>query len=178
MQQQEQQEQPEPSQQPQQPGDQFVQLKGMYIDLKNNVERIDHYNSELTSENNKLYKRTSTLEAENERLKAENETFRRSLGEIAERMNRFEITVVDAVSKPSEAIKPKSSKADALALVTKPETDLPSYVAPKYKQPSITRPKRSYTPKSEQYYIRGPRGGCYYYTSSGRKEYVDRSLCN
>lgn len=27
-------------------------------------------------------------------------------------------------------------------------------------------------------YIRGPRGGCYYYSSSGRKIYVDRSLCN
>jgi hypothetical protein len=26
--------------------------------------------------------------------------------------------------------------------------------------------------------IRGPRGGCYYYSSSGRKVYVDRSLCN
>jgi hypothetical protein len=26
-------------------------------------------------------------------------------------------------------------------------------------------------------YIRGPRGGCYYINSSGRKEYVDRSLC-
>ncbi|MET0753412.1 MAG: zinc ribbon domain-containing protein [Pyrinomonadaceae bacterium] len=27
-------------------------------------------------------------------------------------------------------------------------------------------------------YIRGPRGGCYYITSSGSKEYVDKSLCN
>jgi uncharacterized protein YraI len=27
-------------------------------------------------------------------------------------------------------------------------------------------------------YYRGPRGGCYTYTSSGRKRYVDRSLCN
>lgn len=27
-------------------------------------------------------------------------------------------------------------------------------------------------------YQRGPRGGCYFYTSSGRKEYVDRSLCS
>jgi hypothetical protein len=26
--------------------------------------------------------------------------------------------------------------------------------------------------------IRGPRGGCYYYSGSGRKVYVDRSLCN
>jgi hypothetical protein len=27
-------------------------------------------------------------------------------------------------------------------------------------------------------YIRGPRGGCYYLSASGRKVYVDRSLCN
>ncbi len=27
-------------------------------------------------------------------------------------------------------------------------------------------------------YYRGPRGGCFYYTSSGRKQYVDRSYCN
>jgi hypothetical protein len=27
-------------------------------------------------------------------------------------------------------------------------------------------------------YIRGPRGGCYTYSKSGRKKYVDRSLCN
>ncbi|QDK80883.1 hypothetical protein EXU85_20610 [Spirosoma sp. KCTC 42546] len=31
---------------------------------------------------------------------------------------------------------------------------------------------------SSNYYIRGPRGGCYYLTASGRKQYVDRSLCN
>ncbi len=28
------------------------------------------------------------------------------------------------------------------------------------------------------YYIRGPRGGCYYINSHGSKTYVDRSLCN
>lgn len=27
-------------------------------------------------------------------------------------------------------------------------------------------------------YHRGPRGGCYYYMASGRKQYVDRGLCN
>ncbi len=33
-------------------------------------------------------------------------------------------------------------------------------------------------PVVTQYYIRGPRGGCYYVTASGRKQYVDRSLCD
>jgi hypothetical protein len=27
-------------------------------------------------------------------------------------------------------------------------------------------------------FIRGPRGGCYTLSASGRKRYVDRSLCN
>jgi len=27
-------------------------------------------------------------------------------------------------------------------------------------------------------YVRGPRGGCYYYSSSGKKVYVDRSYCD
>lgn len=31
---------------------------------------------------------------------------------------------------------------------------------------------------SSRRYYRGPRGGCYYYTDSGNKQYVDRSVCN
>jgi uncharacterized protein YgiM (DUF1202 family) len=33
-------------------------------------------------------------------------------------------------------------------------------------------------PASSRMYIRGPRGGCYYLSGSGRKVYVDRSLCD
>ena len=42
------------------------------------------------------------------------------------------------------------------------------------------RPLRAYRPQSAggSRYITGPRGGCYYLTASGNKEYVDRSLCN
>ena len=40
------------------------------------------------------------------------------------------------------------------------------------------RTHRSMRASSTPYYIRGPRGGCYYITGSGRKEYVDISLCN
>lgn len=29
-----------------------------------------------------------------------------------------------------------------------------------------------------RYYIRGPRGGCYYINGNGNKTYVNRSLCN
>lgn len=46
---------------------------------------------------------------------------------------------------------------------------------------NFLRKSHSYYPPvrvSSQYYIRGPRGGCYYLTASGRKQYVDRSLCD
>lgn len=50
-------------------------------------------------------------------------------------------------------------------------------------QPTL-RPQRTLTTlpsipnPSSNGYIRGPRGGCYYLSGSGRKVYVDRGLCN
>ena len=48
--------------------------------------------------------------------------------------------------------------------------------------PKTSSPSGGYTPRSSSSanpdYIRGPRGGCYYISASGRKVYVDRSLCN
>lgn len=35
-----------------------------------------------------------------------------------------------------------------------------------------------YSRRTDRMYITGPRGGCYYLSGSGRKVYVDRSLCN
>lgn len=60
--------------------------------------------------------------------------------------------------------------------------------APTYPADTTSRPARikadsspSNTTSSQSNsaggYIRGPRGGCYYYSKSGRKVYVDRSLC-
>jgi hypothetical protein len=45
-----------------------------------------------------------------------------------------------------------------------------------YEKP--VKKKRSRIPASSRYYIRGPRGGCYYINDNGNKVYVDRSLCN
>jgi uncharacterized protein YgiM (DUF1202 family) len=42
---------------------------------------------------------------------------------------------------------------------------------------SSRKPKRSRATVARVYF-RGPRGGCYYLSGSGRKVYVDRSLCN
>lgn len=54
------------------------------------------------------------------------------------------------------------------------------YVEPTYvltPTPKVRHTVRA-TSTYSNYYIRGPRGGCYYITGSGRKQYVDRSLCN
>ena len=40
-----------------------------------------------------------------------------------------------------------------------------------------TIPPPSTVVKGNRTYVKGPRGGCYYVTASGRKEYVDRSMC-
>ncbi|MDP3610043.1 MAG: hypothetical protein Q8R74_13300 [Methylophilus sp.] len=44
-------------------------------------------------------------------------------------------------------------------------------------QSNATVPSTNYS-TSNSNYIRGPRGGCYTFSKSGNKRYVDRSLCN
>jgi hypothetical protein len=67
--------------------------------------------------------------------------------------------------------------------VSVPETPRRQTVSPAYipSTPSVPRRESSTSPSTrtaDRSYIRGPRGGCYYYSGSGRKVYVDRSLCN
>jgi len=53
-------------------------------------------------------------------------------------------------------------------------------VTPDYAR-KTSPPSGGHTPRSSRAnpdYIRGPRGGCYYISASGRKVYVDRSMCN
>ena len=61
-------------------------------------------------------------------------------------------------------------------------------VSPIYTPPTAAPPRRDSSPdtapdtggytRPDRTYIRGPRGGCYYISPSGRKVYVDRSMCN
>jgi len=46
--------------------------------------------------------------------------------------------------------------------------------------PTYTPPTQSPSARSSpsRTYIKGPRGGCYYINSSGKKTYVDHSYCN
>ena len=66
-----------------------------------------------------------------------------------------------------------------------PATSRPQSVAPDYRSATLPTQRREGLPETparstgtSRGYITGPRGGCYYYSASGRKVYVDRSLCN
>ena len=66
-----------------------------------------------------------------------------------------------------------------------PETPVRQTVVPEYIPSTPSVPRRESLPEASTPtgganggYIRGPRGGCYYLSGSGRKVYVDRSLCN
>ncbi|WP_080058331.1 hypothetical protein [Spirosoma aerolatum] len=132
------------------------ELKGSYYDLDHRIELVENVNKQIDDENDRLYKRIYALEQETDRLKAENESYRRSFSELVERINRLEITSTQP-SQPTQ-----SEPSGVYSVISTPKSSS----------------HRTYTPKSSQYYIRGPRGGCYYLTASGRKQYVDRSLCN
>ena len=66
-----------------------------------------------------------------------------------------------------------------------PEPPRQRTVLPDSTTPTPSVPRRESSPEtparttsSDRGYIRGPRGGCYYFSGSGRKVYVDRNLCN
>jgi SH3-like domain-containing protein len=58
------------------------------------------------------------------------------------------------------------------------KTVLPAIPGRKSSSEMTTEPARPSREDSSPGYIRGPRGGCYYISGSGRKVYVDRSMCN
>lgn len=55
-------------------------------------------------------------------------------------------------------------------------TSSPPVAPPVTRSSSTPEPVRSNSERTDL--IRGPRGGCYYISGSGRKVYVDRSRCN
>lgn len=70
---------------------------------------------------------------------------------------------------PTQKAKIKKRKTLKTPSNTEASSDDFGYIAPK---------TGSTAPKSDSGYYLGPRGGCYAYTSGGRKRYVDRSLCH
>lgn len=74
-------------------------------------------------------------------------------------------------------IKELELKKEILELESKKDSQN-SYQSPMPQQ--YVSPNNSNVGSSKQKsgYIRGPRGGCYTFSASGNKRYVDRSLCD
>lgn len=70
-------------------------------------------------------------------------------------------------TEPAKATKPPAPAAPSVSAKQTP-------AAPAGQAPAV--PTRS-TTKGDKTYVTGPKGGCYYVTGSGRKQYVDRSMC-
>jgi len=129
-----------------------------------------------------------SLQAQIDQMRMENQTLRAELAQMPPPSSSIQLVPspapVKPVPVPPPAIKvtpplsnyspsPSSSQQTYSSSGT---TYQPAVPQTTYKAPSIVPSTRSYSTGSG--YYRGPRGGCYTYSSSGRKRYVDRSLCN
>lgn len=74
-----------------------------------------------------------------------------------------------AAGNDVKTVKPKTKKK-----VVKKSENLEMEGAPL----QIERQLKTAPPTDDGYYHLGPRGGCFVWTSGGRKRYVDRSLCH
>lgn len=88
------------------------------------------------------------------------------------------ITAPSPSPTPTPTPKQKPKQSNRRSQLDKGQPLLPTEQAPSPDIPSDALAPAPRQSGANSGYIRGPRGGCYYYSSSGRKVYVDRSLCN
>ena len=69
------------------------------------------------------------------------------------------------------------NSSDTTRSRTSEATSAPPPITIYQSPPRVERPATTRSPDHSGY-IRGPRGGCYYISASGRKVYVDHSMCN
>ena len=125
----------------------------------------------------------SSLQAQIDQMRMENQTLRAELAQVPSPTSSVQPAPapVKPVPAPPPAIKvtpPLSNDSPSPSSSQKTYSSSGTTYQPQtsYKAPSIVPSTRSYS--TGNWYYRGPRGGCYTYSSSGRKRYVDRSLCN
>lgn len=75
-------------------------------------------------------------------------------------------------------IKELELKKEILELEAKKESQTPHQSTSPQPYVSPTNSSSGNSTSRSSAYIRGPRGGCYTFSASGNKRYVDRSLCN
>jgi peptidoglycan hydrolase CwlO-like protein len=140
---------------------QYAELATTVTALQSQIKQLNILSGELEKQNAQYAAKLSNTEKENQALKARNEQLAQTIA-----------TQNAAISRLSAA-KPTPT-ADLVPSVT----EQPTYTAPTYSTPTRTSRPTVRNRQTSHYYVRGPRGGCYYINGNGNKTYVDRSLCD
>jgi TolA-binding protein len=152
---------------PTRPDGQFSELTNTITVLQSQIKQLNILSDELEKQNAQYATRLGNTEKENQALKARNEQLSQTIA-----------TQNAAISRLSAA---KPAPDPAPSVTEQPAYTVPMYSAPSTPgyQPRTSRPAPAVRAhQTSHYYIRGPRGGCYYINGNGNKTYVDRSLCN
>lgn len=173
----------------------YIEMHNNYVMLREELTDLKTKNAELHNDNNRLAIALSSSDRQIEALKTTQSRLSDSFTDLSGRLTTIESiriskptvamgevesptkTSVSSVPAPSHGVVNLGSMVvDGNTSVRKAQNGTVSV----YSGSSHTTytPRATYTPRSSHQYHLGPRGGCYYYTGSGRKEYVDRSLCH
>ena len=160
----------------------LMELKLAIKNLQGQIEPIKAINAQISRDNTHLSLRLSKNEQELEELKKVNQNLVLLSEVLADRVSTLEKTpiktsqVKPATNTPVETVNFGEMTVIDGSSVRKTTSGAVSVQSGSTH--TTYTPRSTYTPKASQRYFTGPRGGCFYYTASGRKEYVSRTLCN
>jgi uncharacterized phage infection (PIP) family protein YhgE len=146
------------------------EIRNNYRNLSTEVEQLRNQLAEIHRQNTQLSTHLTTLSQEVETLKAANTNLRRAI-----EAQRPPETPPTAQKLPGETINMGDMAVSGNSSARRaPDGSLSLRDGNTH---TTYTPRAAPLRRSQPVYHTGPRGGCFYYTGSGRKEYVDRSLC-
>ncbi|MEZ0611990.1 hypothetical protein ACAW74_25990 [Fibrella sp. WM1] len=161
----------------------YTEMRTNYLTLREELNALKTQLTDLRQENGNLRSQLATLNVQVENLKSNEVLLRQTLIVLTDRpKEQPTVTPKPAPVKPVEPVVSMGEVEVTDSPVTRQSSGSSS--SRKASVYSYSSPSTSYTPRAapvrraQQVYHLGPRGGCYYWTNSGRKEYVDRSLCH
>ncbi|WP_461141637.1 hypothetical protein [Spirosoma pomorum] len=140
-----------------QPDHRYEELTATVTELQSQIRQLNVLVDELKKQTQYALNSTN-LEKENQALKISNEHLTQAL--TAQNL------VISQLSSPRSVPTPQPTPAVAI----QPANAAPNS-QPRTGQPTIR------ANQTARFYIKGPKGICYYINSSGNKTLVDRSLC-
>jgi TolA-binding protein len=140
-----------------QPDHRYEELTATVTELQSQIKQLNGLVDELKKQTQYVLNSTS-LERENQALKVNNE----HLTQVLTAQN----LVISQLSTSRSASAPQPTAAVAIQ-----PANTGANSQPRTGQPTIR------ANQTARYYIKGPKGICYYINSSGNKTLVDRSLC-